>query len=166
MGNFKKLIFGFIGAAAALTMFSSAVSANVIDNVGGAANEAAHGIGDAVEGVVEGAEGVVENITGNANNHVNDNNVHDHDNDGIPNHKDNDLVGKEGHLIGEETHGIIVTEGPKNTEEIVHGETATAEDESVKNVVDRNPATSVELVTFGAMALGSMAVVATTRKKR
>jgi hypothetical protein len=154
----KKFISVITAAFAALTIFGAAVSANVIDGVGNAANEVIEGAGDAVNGVVEGAEDLVDGVTGE--------NGHENGNTGK-------VVDKDGNYVTEnEVHGETETgdETGEETGEATEPEETSAEPEEsateTTNETDRNPSTGVGVVTFGALALGSLAVAATTRKKR
>jgi len=178
----KKFISGFIGVIAAVSMLGFAVSANVVGNAandvaegaGDAVKSVAEGASDAVEGVVEGAEDIVGGLTGQGNDNHNDHD-HDHDNDGILNHEDEDIVGKDGQTATatgaeketreekeEESHEE--TKEENKTEEEVHGETRN--NEEVDRDADVSPATSVGLVTFSVIALGSMALAASTSRRK
>ena len=134
----RRFICGAVAAFAALTI-SMTASANVLNGIGNAAEDVAEGARDAVVGVAEGGESLVEGIVG---------------------HNDDENVNVNEHARG----NIVDTQGETINE--VHGE--TNENTPIVPISgDVNPATgSVELVTFGALALTAAAIAATTRKKR
>ena len=138
----NKFISGLIGAFAALTIFGMTVSA-----AGGAVGDLFEGIGDAGEDVVNGVQTAVSDIIGGTNVTT----------DNILNEANNETSG--------ETSVEGTTEVTNETTSPVTA--AVAVTTTAARATDNNPRTgSFEIVTFGALALGSLAIAATTTRKR
>ena len=144
----KKFISCVIGAFMALTI-SGVASASLVGGIGQAAGDVIEGAGNAVEGavngVVDGAENVIDGIVGNGNGNG------------------------EGHgqVLGESNEGETSSETSSEEETTSKEETSSNASTTVKSANEANPSTgSFEVVTFGALALGSLAIAAASARKR
>jgi hypothetical protein len=140
----KKFISALIGAFAALTIFGTAASAvggaigEAFDNAGNAAGDVMNGAGNAVNDLTENGEGTGTGVGhGNVNEATN------------------------------EATGEVTTAHEGEGTTAAHGTTVTNAATTRAAVNEHNPKTgSFEIVTFGALALSSLAVAASTTRKR